>query len=96
MGREAGLLATAREQIRTRHMSYRTEKTYLHWMHRFILFHERRHPREMGAPEVEAFLIHLAVARWIGNFNPAGAASSRSRRNAALQWRSAYAHILPA
>jgi len=60
---DRGLLAGAREQIRTRHMSYRTEKTYLHWMHRFILFHKRRHPREMGPPEVEAFLTHLAVDR---------------------------------
>lgn len=75
MGREAGLLTTAREQIRTRHMSYRTEKTYLHWMHRFILFHERRHPREMGAPEVEAFLTHLAVVRKV----------SASTQNQALQ-----------
>ena len=75
MGREAGLLTTAREQIRTRHMSYRTEKTYLHWMHRFILFHNRRHPREMGAPEVEAFLTHLAVVRKV----------SASTQNQALQ-----------
>jgi integron integrase len=75
VGGEGGLLAAAREQIRTRHMSYRTEKTYLHWMHRFILFHERRHPREMGGPEVEAFLTHLAVARKV----------SASTQNQALQ-----------
>ncbi|MCL4790587.1 MAG: phage integrase N-terminal SAM-like domain-containing protein [Gammaproteobacteria bacterium] len=66
MGREAGLLTTAREQIRTRHMSYRTEKTYLHWMHRFILFHERRHPRDLGPAAVEQFLSYLAVERKVG------------------------------
>ena len=42
-------------------MSYRTEKTYLHWIRRFIRHHNRRHPREMGAPEVEDFLTSLAV-----------------------------------
>jgi integron integrase len=42
-------------------MSLRTEKTYLHWIRRFIHHHNRRHPREMGAPEVEDFLSTLAV-----------------------------------
>jgi integron integrase len=42
-------------------MSFRTEKTYLHWIRRFIRYHERRHPREMGAAEVEGFLTTLAV-----------------------------------
>lgn len=42
-------------------MSLRTEKTYLHWIRRFIRFHDRRHPRQMGAAEVEAFLTALAV-----------------------------------
>ncbi len=42
-------------------MSYRTEKTYLHWIRRFIRFHDRRHPRQMGGPEVEEFLTTLAV-----------------------------------
>jgi len=55
------LLDQVRERIRLRHMSYRTEKTYLHWIRRFIRFHNLRHPREMGAPEVEAFLSSLAV-----------------------------------
>ena len=66
MVNDGGLLAAARNQIRTRHMSFRTEKTYIHWMHRFILFHHRRHPRELGAPEVEQFLTHLAVHRKVG------------------------------
>jgi integron integrase len=56
-----GLLAEVQAQIRARHMSLRTEKTYLHWIRRYIRHHNRRHPREMGAPEVEDFLSSLAV-----------------------------------
>jgi integron integrase len=55
------LLELARERIRVKHYSIRTEEVYLHWMRRFILFHKKRHPAEMGAPEVEAFLTYLAV-----------------------------------
>ncbi|MEK6807299.1 MAG: integron integrase [Pseudomonadota bacterium] len=55
------LLDLVREQIRTRHYSLRTEETYIHWIKRFILFHGKRHPREMGASEVEAFLSDLAT-----------------------------------
>lgn len=57
------LLDTAREALRVRHYSYRTEQTYLQWMRRYILFHGKRHPREMGAAEVMAFLTDLAVQR---------------------------------
>jgi integron integrase len=60
-----GLLQTAREQMRVRHLSFETEKCYLQWMRRFIAFHDRRHPRELGAPEVQAFLTHLAVKRGV-------------------------------
>ena len=57
------LLEQMRAAIRTKHYSYSTEKTYLHWAKRFILFHGKRHPAEMGAPEVEAFLSALATER---------------------------------
>jgi len=57
------LLDQARERLRTLHYSYRTEQQYLQWIRRFILFIGKRHPREMGAAEVEAFLTHLAVDR---------------------------------
>jgi len=57
------LLQVVREQLRARHYSLRTEDTYVHWIRRFILFHRRRHPREMGAPEVGAFLSYLATKR---------------------------------
>ncbi len=49
--------------IRTRHYSIRTEQAYVDWVRRFILFHGKRHPREMGEKEVAAFLTHLAVKR---------------------------------
>jgi hypothetical protein len=50
------LLDQVRSAIRTRHYSRRTEQTYLTWIKRFILFHGKRHPRDMGATEVGAFL----------------------------------------
>src|SRR5690242_11096117 len=54
-------LRKMREMIRTRHLSIRTEDAYVQWAKRFILFHDKRHPREMGEAEVAAFLTHLAV-----------------------------------
>jgi integron integrase len=47
---------------RTRHYSIRTEDSYCDWARRFILFHGKRHPSEMGVPEINAFLSHLAVS----------------------------------
>lgn len=58
-----GLLAVARERMRTRHLALRTEQAYLQWMRRYIVFHNRIHPRRLGAPAVEQFLTHLAVHR---------------------------------
>ena len=52
-----------RHAIRVRHYSIRTEEAYVDWVRRFVRFHGRRHPRELGAPEVAAFLTHLAVDR---------------------------------
>jgi hypothetical protein len=42
-------------------LRYNTEKTYVHWIRRFILFHNKRHPSEVNTPEVTQFLTHLAV-----------------------------------
>src|SRR5699024_4700345 len=53
------------EHLRTRHYSLRTEKTYVAWIRRFILFHGKRHPRQMGKAEVETFLSYLAVERHV-------------------------------
>ena len=55
------LLDRLREACRVRHYSPLTEKTYYHWCRRFILFHNKRHPNEMAAAEINAFLTHLAV-----------------------------------
>ena len=55
-------LESVRDLMRVKHLSYRTEEAYLGWIRRFILFHDKRHPKEMGAAEVQAFLTHLAVA----------------------------------
>jgi len=51
-----------RAALRTRHYSYRTEEAYVAWVKRFVRFHGMRHPRELGEPDVNAFLTHLAVA----------------------------------
>ena len=55
------LLDQMRDLIRVKHYSIRTEEAYVNWARRYILFHDKRHPREMGAPEIAAFLTHLAV-----------------------------------
>ncbi len=57
------LLEQLRDAIQRRHYSSRTEETYVHWIKRFIYFSGRRHPRELGAPEVTAFLNYLARER---------------------------------
>ena len=66
-----------RESLRVRHYSLRTEDAYLDWVRRFILFHGKRHPKDMGAPEVQAFLSHLAVDRRV-------APSTQNQAKAAL------------
>jgi Phage integrase, N-terminal SAM-like domain len=55
------LLDKVRDAIRLKHYSYRTEETYVQWIVRYILFHNKRHPKDMGVPEIEEFLTHLAV-----------------------------------
>lgn len=82
------LLDQVRERCRVKHFSLRTEQAYVHWIRRLIVLHDKRHPREMGGPEVEALLIHLAVQEkvrrrprtrrwaqscfWIGRFSGYG------------------------
>ena len=84
------LFDVMREAIRRRHYSPRTEETYLHWVRRFILFSDRRHPRDMGAPEVTAFLNHLAQDRGV-------AAATQNQALAALLflYREVLAQPLP-
>ena len=64
-----------RDAIRLRHYSIRTEQTYVDWARRFILFHEKRHPLQMGPSEVAAFLTYLAVQRHVA---PATQGQARS------------------
>ena len=71
------LLAAAVAAIRVRHYSIRTEQAYCDWIKRYVLFHRKRHPAEMGAREVEAFLSHLAVGRNV-------AAATQNQAKAAL------------
>ena len=71
------LLDRVRDKLRVKHYSIRTEQTYLDWIKRYILFHGKRHPQEMGAAEVEAFLTHLAVAGKV-------AASTQNQAKSAL------------
>ena len=71
------LLDRLRHAIRVRHFAIRTEQTYVDWVRRFILFHDKRHPQEMGAAEVEAFLTYLAVERGV-------APATQSQAKAAL------------
>ncbi|HJT80636.1 MAG TPA: integron integrase, partial [Chthoniobacterales bacterium] len=57
------LLDRVRQHLRLRHYSIRTEQAYTDWIRRFILFHGKRHPQEMGEAEISAFLTHLANDR---------------------------------
>lgn len=59
------LLDQLRAEIRSRHYSYRTEQAYVDWARRYIHFHGKRHPRDLGAPELGAFLSYLAVERGV-------------------------------
>lgn len=63
LGQAPKLLDQLREILRLRHYSLRTEEAYVDWARRFILFHDKRHPKDMGGEEVQAFLTHLAVDR---------------------------------
>jgi integron integrase len=57
------LLDQLRDCLRTQHYSTRTEQSYVEWARRYILFHQKRHPKDMGPPEVKAFLTYLALER---------------------------------
>jgi hypothetical protein len=73
------LLDRVRQALRLRHRSPRTEEAYVAWIRRFILFHGKRHPGEMSAPEVVAFLSDLAVRGRVS-------ASTQSQALAALRF----------
>src|SRR5437867_2037992 len=71
------LLDEVRTVMRLRHMSIRTEEAYVQWIRRFIIFHGKRHPQEMGEAEIRDFLAYLAVDQNV-------AASTQNQAMAAL------------
>lgn len=79
------LLDEVRRALRIRHRSPRTEEAYLHWIRRFIRFHGRRHPRELGRAEITQFLSSLAIERRVS-------ASTQSQALSALVFL--YKHVL--
>ena len=75
--RKFRLLEEVRHRLRERRYSRRTEQAYVFWIRRYVLFHERRHPRDMGAQEIRTFLSHLARVQGV-------AASTQNQALAAL------------
>ena len=59
-----------KDNTRLKQYSYRTEKTYIEWVRAYILFHNKRRPKEMGVPEIGQFLTRLAIALKIARFTP--------------------------
>ena len=55
------LLERVSDKLRVKHYSIRTEQAYVGWIKRYIYFHGKRHPKDMGAQDIKAFLTHLAV-----------------------------------
>jgi integron integrase len=64
-GQGKKLLDQYREVLRSRHYSFRTETTYVSWVRQYIFYHHKRHPREMGVPEINAFITYLANRKTI-------------------------------
>ena len=71
------LLDVVRSRARVKRLSPKTEKSYCAWIKRYVAFHGRRHPRDLGVPEIEAFLTHLAEDRHV-------AASTQNQAFAAI------------
>jgi integron integrase len=84
------LLDQIRNKLRVKHYAIRTEEQYLHWIKRFILFHGKRHPKDMGAAQIEAFLTNLAVAGKVS-------ASTQNQAKSALlfMYREVFEQTLP-
>jgi site-specific recombinase XerD len=72
------LLDQTQDILRLKHYSYRAEEAYLDWVRRFILFHDKHHPAEMGSLGIQAFLVHLATERNVS-------ASTQNQALSALQ-----------
>jgi integron integrase len=79
------LLEQVSDILRLKHYAYRTEETYIQWIRRYILFHNKRHPKDMGVPEIEEFLTHLATTENVS-------ASTQNQAFSALLFL--YRHVL--
>lgn len=79
------LLDQLRDAIRAKHYSYRTEQTYIDWCKRYILYHQKRHPAEMGVPEIQAYITYLATDQQV-------AASTQNQALSAILFL--YRHVL--
>ncbi|GAB4522310.1 MAG: integron integrase [Anaerolineales bacterium] len=79
------LLDQVSDAIRLKHYSYRTEQAYKDWIKRYILYHHKRHPKDMGAPEIQDFITHLAVEKNV-------AASTQNQALSAILFL--YRHVL--
>lgn len=73
------LLDQVRQVLRLKHYSFRTQESYVRWIARFILYHDKRHPCTMKFPEIKDFLTHLAV-------NDHVSASAQNQALAAMQF----------
>jgi predicted GIY-YIG superfamily endonuclease len=96
-GGQPKLLDCVRAAIRARHYSLRTEEAYVAWIRRFILFHKKRHPAEMGEAEINQFLTHLAVGEGVAasTQNQAlSAALAQKYPNAGREW--GWQYVFPA
>ena len=82
---QSPFIEQVRTELRTRHYSLKTEKTYIYWIRHFILFHNKRHPKDMGNTEIERFLNYLAVHRQVS-------ASTQNQALCALIFM--YRHVL--
>ncbi len=71
------LMEQVSDALRTKHYSYRTEQTYMDWIKRYILFHNKRHPKDMGEEEIRQFIVHLATERKV-------AASTQNQATSAI------------
>ena len=84
-GRQPKLLDRVRDAVRTRHYSRRTEEAYVHWIRRYIFFHGKTHPSQMGVAEISRFLTFLAVGQHVS-------ASTQNQALSALLFL--YKHVL--
>src|SRR5690349_19702058 len=85
LNKDKKLLDQLRDAIRAKHYSYRTEQTYIDWCKRYILYHGKRHPSEMGVSEIQEYITYLATHQQV-------AASTQNQALSAILFL--YRHVL--